>query len=78
MATRGELGGHSDRDQHCFVDSWPLSSTDEVGHMPKTGISQGTKNRKEKESRYELREGIKQGPSTRRGFKHKPVEQQHP
>lgn len=29
--------------------------------MPKTGISQGTKNRKEKESRYELREGIKRG-----------------
>lgn len=50
-ASGGELGGHSDRDQLCFMDSWPLSSTDQVGHMPKTGISQGTKNRKEKESR---------------------------
>lgn len=78
-ATGGELGGHRDRDQHCvFVYSWPLSSTDRVGHVPKTGISQGTKSRKEKESRYELRKGTKHGPSTRRGFKHKAVEQQHP
>ena len=79
---RREPGGHSNRDRHCFMNSWPLSSTDDVGHVPKTGISQGTKeNRREKESRFQLREGIKREENNRRGLKHKAerrVKEQHP
>lgn len=46
MAMRREPEGHSNRDRHCFMNSWPLSSTDDVGHVPKTGISQNEQKRK--------------------------------
>lgn len=81
MAMRREPGGHSNRDRHCFMNSWPLSSTDDVGHVPKTGISQGTKTRREKESRFQLREGLKWGQNHRCDFKDKRaqrVNEQHP
>lgn len=34
MAMRREPGGHSNRDRHRFMNSWPLFTTDDMGHVP--------------------------------------------
>lgn len=42
----------------CLVNSWPLPSTDDPGHVPKIGIPQGARRdrREEKKSRFQLKE----------------------